>query len=263
MALINCDFFSDSLALSMSMTVILPQQTSSQIGLTGTAGGPAGAPVLYLLHGLSDDHTIWHRRTSIERYVAPLGIAVVMPAVNRSFYADEAHGGAYWTFLSSELPDLVGSFFRVSSRREDTFVAGLSMGGYGAMKWALRQPGRFAAAASLSGALDIAALAARDERTDQPLLRNIFGGRPGPHDDLLTLLRAADPVALPALCVSCGTEDFLYDDNRVFVRAAGDAGVPLTVDFRPGGHDWAFWDAGIQRVLAWLPLRPSQVDGRG
>jgi len=131
MALINCDFFAESLSLSTSMTVIIPQQTRSQIGMTGSAAGPAGAPVLYLLHGLSDDHTIWLRRTSIERYVAPLGLAVVMPAVNRSFYADEVHGNAYWTFLSEELPELVAEFFHVSRRRADTFVAGLSMGGTG------------------------------------------------------------------------------------------------------------------------------------
>ena len=258
MALINCDFFSESLALSASMTVILPQRTTSQIGMTGAASRPAGAPVLYLLHGLSDDHTIWLRRTSIERYVAPLGLAVVMPAVNRSFYADEAHGNAYWTFLSAELPELVASFFHVSTRRADTFVAGLSMGGYGAVKWALRQPDRFAAAASLSGALDIAALAGREHR--EALLRTVFGGPPGPADDPIELLRAHAPDDLPALHVSCGTEDVLFDDNRAFVRAAEAAGVPLTVDFRPGEHEWGFWDAQIQRVLDWLPL--SQVDGR-
>jgi S-formylglutathione hydrolase FrmB len=254
-ALINCDFFSESLALSTSMTVILPQQTRSQIGLSGAAGGPAGAPVLYLLHGLSDDHTIWLRRTSIERYVAPLGLAVVMPAVGRSFYADEASGNAYWTFLSSELPDLVARFFHVSTRRADTFVAGLSMGGYGALKWALRQPERFAAAASLSGALDVVALARRDEHTGDPLLRTVFGGPPGPDDDLLALLRATDA---PALYVSCGTGDILYDDNRAFIGAAEAAGVPLTVDLRPGEHEWGFWDAGIQRVLAWLPLSQGE-----
>ena len=70
--------------------------------------------MLYLLHGLSDDDTIWLRRTSIERYVAPLGLAVVMPQVHRSFYLDEAHGGRYWTFLSEELPEVVAWFFRVS-----------------------------------------------------------------------------------------------------------------------------------------------------
>jgi S-formylglutathione hydrolase FrmB len=152
----RCDFYSEVLGLSTSMTVLLPQQTSSQIGMSGSA--PQGDPsVLYLLHGLSDDDTIWLRRTSIERYVAPLGLAVVMPQVGRSFYADEEHGNRYWTFLSEELPRLCHEFFRLSARREDTFVAGLSMGGYGALKWALRDPGRFAAAASLSGALDVAA----------------------------------------------------------------------------------------------------------
>ena len=116
MALLRCDFFSDVLELSTSMTVILPQSTSGQIGMSGSAGEGA-PPVLYLLHGLSDDDTTWLRRTSIERYVAPLGLAVVMPQVHRSFYTDQAHGGRYWTFLSEELPALVGGFFRVSDRR--------------------------------------------------------------------------------------------------------------------------------------------------
>src|SRR5215211_3786089 len=157
MAHLRCDFFSDTLGLSTSMTVILPQPTQNQIGMAGAAAeGPP--PVLYLLHGLSDDDTIWLRRTSIERYVAPLGLAVVMPQVHRSFYTDEHYGGRYWTFLSEELPDLVGSWFQVSQRREDTFVAGLSMGGYGALKWALRQAGRFAAAACLSGAVNVEGL---------------------------------------------------------------------------------------------------------
>src|SRR4051794_5571316 len=113
MALVRCDFFSDALSLSTSMTVILPQPTTTQIGMTGDASDEP-PPVLYLLHGLSDDDTIWLRRTSIERYVAPLGLAVVMPQVHRSFYADEEYGGSYWTFVSEELPSLVARFFRVS-----------------------------------------------------------------------------------------------------------------------------------------------------
>ena len=107
--------------------------------------------MLYLLHGLSDDHTAWLRYTSIERYATARGLAVVMPAVHRSFYADEAHGHAYWHFVSEELPAIVAAFFRLSERREDTFVAGLSMGGYGALKLGLHHPERFAAVASLSG----------------------------------------------------------------------------------------------------------------
>jgi putative tributyrin esterase len=160
MAHLRCDFYSEALGLATSMTVLVPQPTRTQIRVVGAPSG-ASPPVLYLLHGLSDDDTMWLRSTSIERYVAPLGLAVVMPQVHRSFYADQPDGGRYWTFLSEELPELVGSMFQVSQRRKDTFVAGLSMGGYGAFKWALRHPERFAAAASLSGVLDIANLRAR------------------------------------------------------------------------------------------------------
>jgi putative tributyrin esterase len=246
-ALIRCDFFSEVLGLSTSMTVILPQQTSAQIGMTGSARG-GDPPVLYLLHGLSDDDTIWVRRTSIERYVAPLGLAVVMPQVHRSFYADDARGYQYWTFLSEELPALAGRFFRLSDRREDTFVAGLSMGGYGAFKWALRHPERFAAAASLSGALDIA-------HRDPPVIHAIFGDRPvaGTGDDVMWLLDQAG-ATLPRLYLACGTEDWMYPDNVRFRDACAAKGVPLTVDFGPGDHEWGYWDAKIQDVLAWLPL---------
>ncbi|MBQ1074255.1 esterase family protein [Micromonospora sp. C31] len=257
MALTRVDFHSEVLGLSTSMTVILPQRTSSQIGISGSAG-QGDPPVLYLLHGLSDDDTTWLRRTSIERYVAPLGLAVVMPQVGRSFYTDEEHGNRYWTFLTQELPRLCHDFFRLSARREDTFVAGLSMGGYGALKWALREPGRFAAAASLSGALDVAA---RRHDPSAPLdaavWHTAFGERTvvGSDDDVLALLGGAAVADLPALRVACGTGDFLYEDNLAFVAAARERGVALSVDFSPGAHDWAYWDAKIQDVLAWLPLR--------
>ena len=263
MALLRCDFFSDSLSLSTSMTVILPQQTSTQIGMAGRlADGPP--PVLYLLHGLSDDDTTWLRRTSIERYVAPLGLAVVMPQVHRSFYADEAYGGRYWTFLSEELPALVSTFFRVSERREDTFVAGLSMGGYGAFKLALRQPERFAAAACLSGAVHLSGLRSSRRRPEDPgMFERVFGEQPlgGGPDDLFWLLDQAERDTLPELYLSCGTEDPLYPDNAAFSAACGRAGVDVTTSFGPGDHDWAFWDARIQDVLAWLPLAPGTGSG--
>jgi putative tributyrin esterase len=256
MALVRCDFFSEVLGLSTSMTVLLPQHTSTQIGMSGAApdGDP---PTLYLLHGLSDDDTIWLRRTSIERYVAPLGLAVVMPQVGRSFYTDEAHGNRYWTFLSEELPRLCRTFFRLSDRRADTFVAGLSMGGYGAVKWALRDPGRFAAAASLSGALNIARRRADTNRPLDPAIwDSVFGERQlrGTDDDLFALLDRADPADLPDLYLACGTEDHLHADTVRFAEAAKDRGLPVTVDLSPGGHDWAYWDGAIQDVLAWLPL---------
>jgi putative tributyrin esterase len=252
MALVRCDFFSEVLEVGTSATVLLPQAGEEQIGVAG-ASVAGDFPVLYLLHGLSDDSTAWLRYTSIERYAAPLGLAVVMPDVQRSFYADEAHGAAYWTFLSEELPEVVGSFFRVSDRREDTFVAGLSMGGYGALKWALHQPDRFAAAASLSGALDVRALSQEEWR--QPLFGRVFDGRITAHDDLFALLSEADIGSLPSLWVGCGTEDHLIDGNVRFVDAARAAGIDVHVDMRRGEHEWGLWDVAIRDVLAWLPLR--------
>ena len=256
MALIRCDFYSDVLELSTSMTVILPQATTTQIGLHGAASAQGRHPTLYLLHGLSDDDSIWARRTSIERYAAPLGLAVVMPQVHRSFYSDEVHGGRYWTFLSEELPEIAGSFFPLSDRREDTYVAGLSMGGYGALKWALRQPERFAAAASLSGALDLASGFLAADRPE--VYDRVFGGRSvaGTADDLLWLLErsAAAGVDLPALYVACGHDDFLADQNRTFIDTANSAGVALTTNLAPGEHEWGYWDTTIQDVIRWLPL---------
>ena len=262
MALMRCEFFSDVLGLSTSMTVILPQPTTHQIGMSGESGG-APPPVLYLLHGLSDDDTIWTRRTSIERYAAPLGLAVVMPQVHQSFYTDEAHGLPFWTFLTEELPSVVSRFFRVSTAREDTFVAGLSMGGYGALKWALREPWRFAAAASLSGALGLAHPSESPDPEFVRLLDRIFGDRStaGTTDDLLHLIRTADPSTLPALYAACGTDDFLLWATQAFAAAALEAGIDLTVDIGPGEHEWAYWDARIQDVLAWLPLQHGSSVG--
>ncbi|ASS68514.1 MULTISPECIES: alpha/beta hydrolase family protein [unclassified Paenibacillus] len=260
MALIQCDFFSDVLGLSCSMNVILPQQTTRQIGMEGKAGEGGRYPVLYLLHGLSDDHSIWLRRTSIERYAAGLGIAVVMPAVQRGFYADMHRGGRYWTFVSEELPELASQFFPISRQREDSFAAGLSMGGYGAMKLGLARPDRFAAVASLSGAMDIRRRYDQDVTARQEI-ENIFGPEeqlPGSINDLFHL--AEQTAALPAeqrpmLYQCCGTEDFLYEENVEFKEHALRLDLPLHYEEGPGEHEWGYWDAAIQRVLAWLPLR--------
>lgn len=253
MALVTCDFFSESLELGTSMTVVLPQPTVGQVGVDPGADRDAPPPLLYLLHGRSDDHTAWLRYTSIERYASAAGVAVVMPAVARSFYADEAYGHRFWTYLSEELPEVVHRFFRVGEAREETFVAGLSMGGYGALKWAFHQPDRFAAAASLSGAVDVVGFTQDPNRRDE-LVGRVFGGEPGPSDDLYALLDKADPGTLPDLYLSCGTEDFLYDHNVRFVEALRARGLDPVVDFRAGEHEWGFWDTDIRRVLAWLPL---------
>lgn len=101
MALLTCNYFSEVLGLSTAMTVILPETTAGQYGMDNVKSTEVHK-TLFLLHGLSDDHTIWVRRTSIERYAALKGIAVVMPQVHRSFYTDMTHGLRYWTFLTEE-----------------------------------------------------------------------------------------------------------------------------------------------------------------
>ncbi len=257
MALLDCKFYSESLGLSTSMTVILPQNTESQIGMQNVADAKAHR-TLYLLHGLSDDHTIWARRTSIERYVAPLGLAVVMPAVHRSFYTDMKFGGAYETFVADELPQIARSFFHLSERRDDNYVAGLSMGGYGAFKLALNHPDKYAAAASLSGVLDIVGLAANAESWVRPDLVNVFGqdlALSGTRHDLRDLLRKrkSEGTEIPRLFVCCGEADELYGQNTAFRDLAAAERVPLTWYSDPGrAHTWDYWDMRIQTVLEWL-----------
>src|SRR3954454_22565226 len=250
MASLTCDFFSEVLEVGTSITVVLPQPTEEQIGVTAreTSGPP---PVLYLLHGLTDDHTAWHRYTSIARYAEASGIAVVMPSAHHSFYADEVHGHRYFTYVTDELPSVVASFFRVSSSPADTFVAGLSMGGYGALKLALTHPDRYAAAASLSGALDLVAFARNPDRDE--LMGRVFDHLVRPADDVFALVDAAE--AIPPLHISCGTEDWLIASCQRFAEAASAAGADVTTDFRRGEHVWSLWDEVIQDVIAWLPVR--------
>jgi S-formylglutathione hydrolase FrmB len=252
MARLRCDFYAESLGMCTSMTVILPEPTAD-VGVQAhtVASEP---PTLYLLHGLSDDDTAWTRYTSVERYAAQYGIAVIMPQVHRSFYTDQVHGHRYWTFLSQELPAVVQRFFRLSSRRDDTFVAGLSMGGYGAIKWALREPERFAAAASLSGALDVARLSPANVPDDPAIFERAFGGAPvaGTDNDLVHLVNRAAGRDLPRLYLCCGTEDHVYPANIRFHEACREASVAISTDFGPGDHDWSYWDRTIQDVLAWF-----------
>jgi len=259
MAHLTVEFFSNVLGKCMTMEVILPQSTTTQIGMQGTDTNDT-YPVLYLLHGKSDDHSIWLRRTSIERYVSELGIAVVMPNADLSFYTDMKIGGKYWTYISKELPEICRGFFpRISPKREDTFAAGLSMGGYGAMKLGLRCPDRFAAVASLSGCLDIVSTVERRGIGNDLYWQSIFGSidaLKGSDDDLFAL---AEKVAVseyrPKLFACCGTEDFLYEDNQAAVKHFNALGLDLTYREGAGNHSWEFWDCWIREILKWLPIK--------
>ncbi len=252
MALIKCDFVAESIGMSTSMHVILPQQSIGRVR--------DKYPCLFLLHGLSEDDSTWTRRTAIERYVAPLGLAVVMPNVHRSFYSDMKYGGNYWTFISEELPQIARSFFPLSDKREDNFVAGLSMGGYGAFKLALRKPESFCAAASLSGSLDMAMYIKNAEQNIIDILVPIFGENIDISETEDDLLYCADKVAKlpadkqPALYQYCGTEDILYQENISFREHAKKLGLKHIYKENSGTHEWKYWDQQIQQVLEWLPL---------
>ncbi len=248
MALLQANFFSEVLRLHMSMDVILPERVCTR---------PDGKwPVLYLLHGLSDDHTIWRRMTSIERYARGRDLCVVMPTVHRSFYTDMKHGGRYWTFISEELPTVCERMFPISTAREDRFAAGLSMGGYGALKLGLRCPERFAAVASLSGAVDMVALSETDEARGDAFWTDIFGSLNelrGSENDLAAVAERliAGGSPRPRFYVACGTEDYLYANNAGFLARFGKP-LDITYEEGPGVHSWDFWDAYIQRALRWM-----------
>ncbi len=253
MAFLQVQFYSTRLNVCSTVNVILPEADQG-IGVDASKVGTLPR-VLYLLHGYSDDHSIWMRRTSVERYAAKHNLAVIMPAVNHSYYTNERCGEAYWDYVADELPRVMHTFFRLSDKPEDTFVAGLSMGGYGAMKLALTHPERFGAAASFSGVTDIASITART--TGLWNFERIFGDLSkleGSDNDLLYLLeKNADAPHKPKLYVSCGTKDSLYPHHKVFVPSAIEAGWDVTRYDKPDEtHSWAFWDEEIAKVIPWM-----------
>lgn len=260
MALLHVDFFSEVLEKCTSMDVILPQNTKNQIGLKGNARN-GKYKTAYLLHGMSDDQTIWQRRTSIERYVSEYGIAVVMPDGGLSFYTDMCYGLPYWTFFSVELPKICREFFpQMSDRKEDTLAAGVSMGGYGAWKLGLGASETFGAAAALSGVLDVSRRL--KEKTANPVQKpsgfweGIFGdpdGIEGSFNDLKYLARRLkeERKPVPRLFSWCGEEDFLYQNNIYMWQEMKSLGYIVETRSSKGNHQWKYWDQEIQTILKW------------
>ena len=175
MALINIKFASEVLGRCTNIDVIIPQKnTAGQIGIENKAQDEK-YKCLLLLHGLSDDGTIWARRTSIERYATEKGIAVILPPADRSFYTNMKYGDRFYDFISEEVPRIAREFLPISDKREDNFVAGLSMGGYGALKIGLKKPDKFAACAGLSSVADIVACSSLFPDVYLPIFVNVLG----------------------------------------------------------------------------------------
>lgn len=251
MALAELNFYSEALGMQTTVNVIIPQKSSSgEIGIKSDAKDEKYKCV-YLLHGLSDNHSIWLRRTSIERYAQEYGICVVMPCADKSFYTDMKDGGKYYTYIAKELPRIIREFFNVSEKREDNFIAGNSMGGYGALKIGLRECDSFCACAGLSSVADIVGLT----DTFRDVYIPIFGEELNIPDEenlfFLTQSNNNNPNK-PKIYMGVGTEDYMYKENIKLKEHIESLDFDFTYRESSGTHCWEFWDEYIQYVLEWM-----------
>lgn len=230
-------YFSRSLEMQTACNVILPDPET----------WPPPYPVMYLLHGLSDDHTIWCRRTSIERYVESLPLMVVMPNGGRGFYCDAREGFAYGSSIVKDLVGLIDRLFPTRAERAGRCIGGLSMGGYGAMRLALGHPDLFCSVVSHSGALYFGHLDLPEEDPRRPECARITS--PGGPDDLFALAERLTPAEWPAIRVDCGVDDFLIEHNRAFHAHLTRLGVPHEYEEFPGAHTWDYWDLHVQEAI--------------
>lgn len=260
MSRFQCSFRSKALLTPTTITVTLPFPLFDPIAVDESLDDIYGSgrkfKTLYLFHGAFEDHHGWSLYSRVEEYADRHGLALVIPSVGNSFHADLLHGPAYWTFISEELPRFVRSVFPLSDKREDNFVAGLSMGGYGAFKLALNKPDQFAAGISIFGVLDLV------EVMKNPIhpvfdVDEYFGGFDrlrGSSSDLFAQLQhlKQQGMSIPRLYMACGLEDPLYAINVKFRDFADSHSVDLTYEEGPGAHTWDFCDAYICRALEWL-----------
>ena len=246
MALLHIHSYSHILGRSVRVDAVVPEKK------------PGPWKCLLLLHGLTDDHSIWQRRSSIERYAEERGIAVLMPTTKLGFYANMKMGERWQDYIFDELLVICRRMIpNLSPAREDNFVAGLSMGGYGALKCALTKADSFSKAAIFSAAVDAYRLA-QMPHDDPPMRENfmldVFGpveGIPGSGNDLFHLAGELKENR-PALYIWCGTEDFLYDMNVRMRDHLVKLGYDVTYSESPGGHHWKHWDREIMNALDWM-----------
>ncbi len=241
--------------MNTSMNILLPQKTQGNIGVA-EAKVEERCPVLFLLHGMSDDHTIWQRRTTVELDVDWRGMAVVMPTTYLGWYTDIENGPQYRRFVGEELPKICRRLFPIlSDRREDTYIAGNSMGGYGALAIAMTYPETFSVTAPLSGAFDPRFLYTMWGSVDY--FAELYGDSKlfeGSDNDLwhLTEQRVKAGGKLPKIYFWCGSEDFLIDYNRKMHEHLTAIGYPHVYKESPGDHSWGHWSREIENILCYI-----------
>ncbi|HVF51187.1 MAG TPA: alpha/beta hydrolase family protein, partial [Pyrinomonadaceae bacterium] len=231
-------------------------------------------PVLYLLHGLGGSAGDWvSQKAHLADYAARHRLLVVVPEGRDAWYTDSATVAAekFETYFLQELIPDVQARFRTIEAREGRAVAGLSMGGYGALKFGLKHPEMFVFAASMSGALGAASWLP-DEHLPafvKPSIVRAFGTTDNPTrqaNDIFKLARelpAEKVPALPFLYLDCGTEDFLIQSNRAFATLLLERKIPHEFRQLPGGHSWPYWDAQVQEILRIASQRMTPPRGRG
>lgn len=205
-----------------------------------------------LLHGLKQNADAWVRMSRVETYAARAGFYVVMPEAQRSFYTDMAYGIPYYTWIQEELPELIGRMFHMPMDPEHLYIAGLSMGGYGAMRLAMSRPERYAGAMSYSGCCMILE---EDITTNGRMASEEFRGIVGADLTVPPEMRLSTLVNNPGVerlkyYAACGTEDWLWSDNLKFKKLMLGHGLKLTFEQWPGVHNWDFWDEACRRSFA-------------
>ncbi len=245
-AFIQCEIYSKALMMQTSVSVIMPQDVKRNEKIKA----------LYLLHGYRGNHKDWIRYSSIERYVEDRRMAVIMPEVNNGYYANMENGLDYFTYVADELPHIMESMFPLSKKKEDRYIAGLSMGGYGAFKIAAKRPQKFSKAISLSGSMNIITVRDISRNEDQKdYFSAVFGHDEASykkHDLYHLFSKLVKQKNHPQLYMACGTEDFLYQDNEDFYNFLVEQGFDVYYETSSGAHTWAFWDKYIEKAISWL-----------
>ncbi len=268
MAFIQMNVMSGSLMRTVPVNVILP---ADKLPVPGMPPRPEGKrfKTLYLLHGVFGSYIDWVNGTRIQRWAEEKDLAVVMPSGDNAFYVDRPGSmNNYGQFVGKELVELTRRMFPLSHEREDTFIGGLSMGGYGAMRNGLKYSDTFGYIVSLSGALHVESIAARTDDRGSFLesrsygeacfgdLTKLVGSDMDPKALVKGLRKAGKPV--PRIYMACGVDDGLLTANREMAAFLKEQGVSVTYVEGPGAHEWDFWDRYIKKAIDWLP-----TDGSG
>ncbi|KPJ22770.1 alpha/beta hydrolase [Streptococcus phocae subsp. phocae] len=252
MATITIEYHSQVLSMERQVNVIYPDQSE----LNTEDQGDQDIPVLYLLHGMGGNENSWQKRTNIERLLRHTNLIVVMPSTDLGWYTNTTYGLDYYTALAEELPQVLASFFpNMTTKRDKTFVAGLSMGGYGAFKWALKS-NRFSRAASFSGALKLSPDATLFEDPNQlAYWQGIFGDLQSKNLSqhyLTSMVPECDGKT--RFYAWCGYEDFLFEANETAVAELRALGLEIDYEKDHGKHEWYYWNQQLDRLLDWLPI---------